>query len=392
MLPHESRKKICFVTTVEAAVRDFLLGHINALMREHDVTVVVNTSNSQFLSALRCSARVVPVPIERKISLLGDFKAFLQLISLFRRNRFDVVHSFAPKAGLLSMAAAYLTGIGIRIHVFTGQVWVTRTGLRRRFLKTMDRIVAALATHVLVDSGSQRDFLIAEKVVSSEKSRVLAKGSFCGVDPARYCSDPAARAEIRRRFGIAESEVVFLFLGRLNRDKGLLDLAQAFSRIRHDHDGVRLIFVGPDEEELRSRIIASYGAHAQKMHFEGYTDVPEQYMAAADVFCLPSYREGFGSVIIEAAAVGLPAIGTRIYGISDAIAEGESGFLCEPGDTAALAARMAQFITDPNMRKEMGRRARQRALRDFPKELVIAAMLDYYAALFRAAAASPIGT
>src|SRR5262249_24288392 len=142
-------------------------------------------------------------------------------------------------------------------------------------------------------------------VVSGEKAHVLAEGSICGIDGTLYRPDASSRAEVRRRHGIPESAILFLFLGRLNRDKGVLDVARAFSLLRTGRSGpedAHLMLVGPDEEDLRLRILELAGSHAGRVHFEDYTREPQRYMAAADVFCLPSYREGFGSTIIEAAA------------------------------------------------------------------------------------------
>ena len=168
--------------------------------------------------------------------------------------------------------------------------------------------------------------------------------------------------------------MLFLYLGRLARDKGLLDLARAFAGVQ----GVWLMMVGPDEDGIAGEIRAACGAAAVRLRILGRTTEPEQYMAAADVFVLPSYREGFGSVILEAAAAAVPAIGTRIYGITDAIFEGKTGFLVPVRDADALAARMRELAADAPLREELGRVARERALRDFRTGDLTRALLEYY--------------
>ena len=310
--------------------------------------------------------------------MLRDLHAFFLLIALFSRKKFDAIHSVTPKAGLIAAMSGAIARIPVRIHTFTGQVWVTRTGLARRVLKAVDKSLACMTTHVLVDSASQRDFLLREGVVSEKKSRVLASGSISGVDTCRFRPDSELRKRIRQLEGIPEDGVVFLYVGRLKVDKGVLDLAQAFSRVGENCGKAWLLIVGPDEEGLRPRIESVCSAIGARLRFVGYTDAPQEYMAAADVLCLPSYREGFGSVIIEAASAGIPAVASNIYGIIDAIEPSAAGFLHAPGDIEALRSKMKQMIDDPQLREALGRKARSRAHRLFAKDLVTSALVGFY--------------
>ena len=373
-----TRPRLCFVVASEMTVRAFLLDHLRALSTRFDVTVVANTDDRALLAAHGIEGAVVPVRIERPIDLRRDLQALLRLRALFRRERFDAVHSVTPKAGLLAMTAAALAGVPVRTHTFTGQVWVTRRGPMRRLLKLMDRITARAATHVLADSASQLAFLIREGVVRPEAASVLASGSISGVDVERFRPDPAARAEVRTELGAAADDVVFLHIGRLNRDKGVLDLAEAFARVARERRGMRLLFVGPDEEGLKEEIERVSAPVRARVHFVGFTSAPERYMAASDVLCLPSYREGFGSVVIEAAAVGLPAVASRIYGVVDAVEEGVSGVLHEPRDVAAIAAHLVALADDPGSRRRLGEQARTRVHHLFRTEDVVAALVGHY--------------
>ena len=373
------RARICLVVASEITVRAFLLGHLRALSERYEVSVVVNTDNPAFLDEYGLRLRIIPLSIERNIAPRRDLASLMALIRLFRQERFDVVHSVTPKAGLLSMLAAWVARLPRRVHIFTGQVWATRSGASRLLLKCMDRLLAACATHLLADSASQREFLIAQGITRAEKLAVLADGSISGVDTDRFRPDAAARQGIRKELGIEADDMVFLFLGRLNRDKGVLDLARAFTRLPDGARNARLLFVGPDEAGMQAEVAGL--AERDRMHFIAYTDVPERYMAAADVFCLPSYREGFGSVIIVAAACGIPAIGSRIYGVSDAIAEGKSGLLFSPGKVDELAACMLLLLQNDGLRTQMGDYAKERARLDFPSARVTQAWLEYYDAL-----------
>ena len=365
------RRRLCYVVASGMTVQAFLREHIRAAAEQFDVTVVANAAAADLEGV---AARLIPVPIERRIAPLADLNALLKLIGIFRRERFDLVHSVTPKAGLLAALAGAIAGVPVRMHTFTGQVWATRSGPGRALLKALDRLTASLSTRVLADSASQRDFLVAEGVVAADKLQVLGNGSVNGVDSARFRPDGGARERVRAQATIPPDAVLFLYLGRLARDKGLLDLARAFAGV----DGAWLMMVGPDEDGIAGEIRAACGAAAGRLRILDRTTEPERYMAAADVFVLPSYREGFGSVILEAAAASVPAIGTRIYGITDAIVEGKTGFLVPVRDAAALAARMRELAGDAPLREEMGRAARARVLRDFRTEDLTRALLAHH--------------
>jgi glycosyltransferase involved in cell wall biosynthesis len=375
------KRRACVVVASEMTVRAFLVRQLEAMQELYDVTVVVNTTNRRLLDELGVRGTLRPLSIERPISVSSDVRAFLWLLRLLRAERFDLVHSMTPKAGLLAMLAARLAGIPVRVHTFTGQVWATRSGLSRAVFKAIDRVVAGCATLALADSRSQREFLIREEIVRPSKLMVLGNGSVSGVDAARFRPDPALRQRWRERLGIPAADSVMLFVGRLHRDKGVLDLARAFGLVAGERPDVRLLIVGPDEQHLRPAIEGICGSHRGRLHFLDFTSAPEAVMAASDVLCLPSYREGFGSVIIEAAAAGVPAVASRIYGIVDAIEEGRTGLLHEPGDVDGLAARLLRIVADPALRTSLGNAARVRAVRDFSQRSLTSAILDVYAQL-----------
>ncbi|MBK6632561.1 MAG: glycosyltransferase [Betaproteobacteria bacterium] len=368
--------KICFVVSSPLTAKAFLSGHIVALSERYAIDLVADAGDAADIGRIPAHARIVPVRVLRQISLLADLAALLRLHSMFRRQRYAAVSSVTPKAGLLAMLAAALAGVPLRTHIFTGQVWATRRGWQRWLLKAADRLIARLATHVLADSPSQRDFMVAEGIVRADKIRVLGDGSICGVDGERFRPDDARKTEVRRSMAIPEGAVVFLFLSRLNRDKGVLDLADAFAGL--DAPDAWLLVVGPDEASVRADIETRLGTATTRTRFIGYTERPEDFMMAADVFCLPSYREGFGMVIIEAAATGIPAIGSRIYGVTDAIEENVTGLLHRAGDAAELARLMTDLARDSERRRAMGKAARARALRLFSREAVTIAWLRFY--------------
>lgn len=372
------RRRIAFVVADPGTASAFLVGHLGALARIHEVTLIANTSDPQLLRSLGVDGETRAVPIERAIRPFRDLRTLVRLASLFRRERYDAVHSVTPKAGLLAMTAAAIARIPMRTHSFTGQVWATKTGLARWMLKTLDRVTHRLTTFTLVDSPSQLAFLVEQQVVRPGKAAVLADGSISGVDTRRFRPDSEAREKLRNRLSIKAHHIMLLFVGRLKVDKGVLDLARAFAEISPACPDARLVLVGPDEDGLAGRIRAALGPAAGAARIEGGTATPEAYMAAADLFCLPSYREGFGSVLVEAGAAGIPAVASEIYGIVDAVEDGVTGLLHPPRDTAALARKMRNLIEDPALRIRLGQAARERALARFSSERLTQAMVDYY--------------
>ena len=352
--------------------------HILMLASKHEVTLITNGQCSDLSFPIGDNIKFIPLGIVRKISLWHDLRVLISLCFIFRRHRFDAVHSLTPKVGLLAMVAARLTRVPRRIHTFTGQVWATREGVARWGLRLLDKLTARCATNLLTDSASQRQFLVDQSVSTKSKISVLGLGSVCGVDMARFRPNPIARHAIRRSLKIAQDDLVVLFLGRLTEDKGILDLASAFSALADVVPGSHLLVVGPDESHVESTVFKILDKHGHRFHRVGFTKVPEDYMACADVLCLPSYREGFGSVIIEAAAVGIPAVASNIYGLKDAVVNGETGILHEVKNVYEIRFALTKLLINAELRTEMGNAARARARASFGLSMLAAEMDSYY--------------
>lgn len=370
------RHKIFFVATAESAVNAFLLNHLTALTKMFDITVIVNTNDSFFLNKQGLDINVISLNISRNIRIFSDLYCLTHLIYIFIKFRPSAVHSITPKAGLLAMLAASISFVPIRIHTFTGQVWAIQHGFKRSFLKLFDRLIANLASFNIVDSLSQQKFLINENVLTEKKSVVFGLGSVSGVDLKRFKPSKQTFAEVRKSLLIPHDAFVFIYLGRLNKDKGILDLANAFSTI--ENKNAYLLFVGADEGGFIDEIKRINVRKLDSIKFLGFTKEPERYLAASNVLCLPSYREGFGSVIIEAAAIEVPTIASNIYGISDAVLNNKTGILHEPGNYKKIAEIMSFFIENPVEVKSFGKTAKTRALESFDSHIITAYWLDFY--------------
>lgn len=373
--------RICFVVAVPFTANAFLSRHILALARKHNVAIALNGLVQELRPGLR-QTRIHRFCIVREIAPFRDLIALISLWNLFRRERFDVIHSMSPKAGLLTAVAGFLAGVPVRIHWFTGQVWATKRGSMRILLKAMDKITSRCATHLLSDSNSQAKFLTTEKVTSTGKIQVLASGSTCGVDILRFHPNLPTRNRIRAGYGIPDEATIALFVGRMQPEKGIRELCDAFLAAAKSCPNLHLMLVGPDEAGMEKYIRAALAEACKKLHWAGLTEKPEEYMAAADFLVLPSYREGFGSVVIEAAACGIPSIGTNIYGLSDAIIDGVTGFLVPVANAKALEAAILRLSVDVVKRKEMGERALTHVLTSFRQDILVEALLKYYEWIF----------
>ena len=378
-----TRPKVAVVLTSVLQVRFFLMPHLRALAERYDVTLILKDDHPDLLAHLDLPLKVVIAPIERPIRPIQDLQGLLFLIRLFWRERFDLVHTLAPKAGLLGMLAAWLTRTPVRWHTFQGEAWASRTGLMRWLLRTSDRLVSGLATHVTTVSPSERELLIEEGILSREKSCVLANGSIGGVDLERFKPDTERRLSLRAELGLRPEDVLFLYLGRLNVDKGLLELAQAFAQLASEQHHVHLRFVGPDEEGMQERLAPLLTSCADRVSFAAYTPRPEDSMQAADILVLPSYREGLPVVIIEAAGLQVPAIASRIYGTIDALKDQETGLLFTVRDVNDLLKQMRLLASNAELRERLGRQARARVEQTFDQQRVIKAFLDYYEQLLQ---------
>ncbi|MBV0914164.1 glycosyltransferase family 4 protein [Anianabacter salinae] len=373
------RAKIAMIVHATFMVQSFLIPHLRRLGERYDLTLMVPTGAPEALAPFDLPVRFQPIPIRRDISLGTDLRTLWVIWRLCRRHKFDMVHTITPKAGLLGILGAWLARIPIRVHTFQGEVWCTSTGMKRRLLRALDVLVARLCTDIIVVSASERDFLRTEGVLGPEQGHVLGAGSIGGVDLARFRPDEAARARRRAELGFSEEDVVFMYLGRLKREKGVMVLVEAFAQLAPRYPNLRLLIVGPDEDGLGDTIRSVLSETADRLVLLPFTATPESEMITTDVLVLPSFREGFGVVIIEAAALGLPSIGSRIYGISDAIVEGETGLMYPSGDAGGLKEAMAKLMAHPERRQKMGHAAAVRVEAEFSQSEILAHFLDFYA-------------
>ena len=366
-------KKLCFVVSSPATALAFLKGPMKVLSEDYELHLVVNTSSPKELLDALPLTQVHLFPIERGLQPLQDFRCLLQVIRFFRSHDFAALHSVSPKAGLMAMLGGYFGRIPQRTHTFTGQVWANKKGGFRFLLKAIDRVIARCATHVLVDGQSQRQFLIDEGVVEP-KAEVLGKGSICGVSLTRFRPEEEIRARRRKALGLNEREWAFMFLGRLNKDKGVIDLIHAFAQLEQTHSPCSLFLVGHDEENIQQ----TYKEVSEKIFYIPFEKYPEELLQACDTFCLPSYREGFGLSVIEASALEKPIICSDAYGLQDTIIEGETGLRHRVGEVAHLKEQLEWALEHPQAMREMGKQGRVYIAKNFSGNALLEAWKSFY--------------
>jgi len=372
------RKKICFVVAVPITAQAFLKDHMEALNQDYDIYLMGKISEEHLVANLPIKG-VCNIEIERGISIWKDAKAIFQAFFIFRKMKFDAVHSVTPKAGLITALAGKIAGVKHRTHIFTGQVWATKLGIMRFFLKMTDKLIAYLDNHILVDGKSQKCFLEKEGVIEIGKAIVFCNGSIAGVNSERFVPDEIARTVERNKIGIKEGMITYIFLGRLNHDKGIGELFMAFNQLASEEKDVFLLLVGADEEGYIDKL-PNYTniKNGQNFCYYGMTRQPERVLNAGDVFVLPTFREGFGSSVLESACIGLPCICSDAYGVLDAYVENETGLQCKVGDVDSLYKCMKKMHDNRDMMKRMGERSRERAITNFDVKPISEAWVNFY--------------
>lgn len=379
-----SKLRVLHVTTVPTSLM-FLDGQ-SKFMRKHGITLFALSSPGEELDAWaeREEVGVFGVPMARQITPWSDLIGLARIVRTIREVRPDIVHAHTPKGGLLGTLGALISGVPTRIYHMRGLPLTTATGMRRALLHTTEWIACRAATDVFCVSHSLRKQAIEERLADPHRIEVLAGGSGNGVDalgrfnPEKFTS--AARNARRATVGVEADALVFGFVGRLVRDKGIRELVEAWSQVRAELPSTaRLMVVGPYEERdpVPPDVKAKLESDPSIVRVDFTRDTPELY-AAMDVVVLPTYREGFPNVPLEAAAMGLPVIATQIPGCVDAVDDGTTGILVPPGDAGELAQAMKLYARSPSLRSQHGRAGRARVLHQFSRRAVHEALLARY--------------
>ena len=373
------KKKSIRISTIPLSLDVLLQGQLRMLSEHYEVVGVSSPGEELEKVAQREGIRTIAVPMERKISPFKDLVSLFRLIRLFQREKPWMVHSLTPKAGLLAMTAAWICRVPVRIHMFTGLVFPTTSGLKQKILMATDSITCACATNVLPEGkGVKRD--LEHFRITSKPLQIIGNGNINGIDLEFFDRTPEVleQAEKYRK----EEVVTFCFVGRIVRDKGMNELVAAFQRLHQAYPNTRLVLVGPFEEKLDPVLPETRQAIEQHAAIEwmGWQNDIRPFLAASEVFVFPSYREGFPNVVLQAGAMGLPSIVTDINGSSEIITEGVNGSIIPSQDEEALYKAMEKLL-DTEERRKLAQQARPQIANRYERKALWKELLKFYRSL-----------
>jgi glycosyltransferase involved in cell wall biosynthesis len=379
------RLRLVHMTTVPTTLH-FLEDQIEYAKRKGlDVHVLSAPDDAlvEFGAKMRVEAHAIPM--ERRITPFRDLIALFHLSKVFRKLRPHIVHGHTPKGGLLAMLGAWWCRVPIRVYHIHGLPMVTATGLKKLLLRWSEKISCLHASQVYCVSNSVRDVAVAEGLCSAKKIKVLHNGTINGIDAANRFNpdrfDAIKRFDIRKEYNIPADALVVGFVGRIVRDKGIIELAAAWTALREEFPNLHLLMIGPFEpQDPVPQQVEHQLRHDERIHLAGWLG-PEEIPAhclALDVLVLPTYREGFNTVLLEASAMRLPVVASRVPGCIDGVIEGETGTLVPSHDATALADALRIYLGNADLRLRHGLAGRDRVLRDFrPEDLSQAIYLEY---------------
>lgn len=380
--------RLVYITTIPGSANVLLKGQL-AYMRERGFDVVIISAPGDELRILREREKVttLEVPMEREISLLKDLVSLVRLYRALRGLRPAIVNAGTPKAGLLGMIAGYAAGVPVRIYLLHGLRLETTRGLKRFVLGFVERCASALAHRVICVSKSLRRLYVTLGFSTEAKTCVLGEGSGNGLDVNEFIQNPQAHDRtrvLRAHLGIPDGVPVVGFVGRFTRDKGLPELMDAFDQILPSFPNARLLLLGDFEDG--DPVPDSYRERLRNQPYvvmPGFVSDPPSYYPIMDILAFPSYREGFGNALLEAAAAQVPTVAFAATGSVDAVCDGITGTIVPLGNVDSFARAMQRYLSDDLLRREHGRAGRERVLRHFRPEMIWELLYREYARLLK---------
>ncbi|MEZ4818194.1 MAG: glycosyltransferase family 4 protein [Flavobacteriaceae bacterium] len=372
------------MTTVPLSLEKLLEGQLGFMKNHFDVIAVSSDKNRLALYAKNEGVRHYSVNLTRKITPLRDIAVLIKMYRFFRKEKPQIVHTHTPKAGIVGMMAAWFARVPIRLHTVAGLPLMETQGLKKKLLVIIEKLTYRFANKVYPNSYGLKDYIVENKFCSAKKLCVLGKGSSNGID-VKYFSmegyNTLFQKEFKEKMGILKDDFVFIFVGRIVKDKGIVEFIDAFTSIQSTT--ISLLLVGPFEEDLDPLPLATLQTiktHSKIVHV-GYQQDVRPFFAISNALVFPSYREGFPNVVLQALAMGLPAIVSDINGCNEIITNNVNGLIIPKKDTHALANAMQVFLGDSKTYQDLAKNTRNSIVENYERSKYWSHLLAEYEAL-----------
>lgn len=374
--------KIIRSATVSMSLDILLKGQLAFLNQYYDTIVVSGEDNYLSNVRIREKVKTIPVELKRQISPIKDFVSLIKLYKVFKKEKPLIVHSITPKAGLLSMTAAYFAGVPIRIHTFTGLIFPTRSGFMQKLLIVMDKILCQFATNIFPEGEGVKNDLLLYKI-TDKPLKIIANGNLNGIDTNYFdlknCAD-SEKQNLKNQINIKTTDFVFIFVGRLVTDKGINELIGAFTKLSEQVVNCKLILVGPFEDDLdplkiETKKEISYNPNIISVGFQ--PDV-RLWFSISNVLVFPSYREGFPNVVLQAGAMELPSIVSDINGCNEIIENNKNGIIIPVKNENAIFEAMKKMVNNPEFTNQLKQNTRMNIIEKYEQKIVWDALLKEY--------------
>lgn len=368
-------KKICAITTIDITMLSFVVEAMRALQQQGDVEVTLACSMSdEFYCKYKSEFNCVNISMNRGVSIRDFVKSTYAFYKLFKKENFDLVQYATPNASLYASIAANMAGIKKRLYCQWGIRYVGFQGRSRTLFKILERLTCQLSTHICSASQKNLDFAVSENLYRANKAQIIGNGGTIGVDPVEF--DISKRGELKQavleQYPMLKGKTVFGFVGRMDRDKGVNELFDAFLSAAKENKNIALLMIGPmDKSDGIDEALLTQAKSSKQIVFTGFTKEVAKYMSAMDVLIHPSYREGFSMVIQQAMFMGVAILTTNIPGPSEVVEYDISGILVPVKDSMHLAKSICLLASDKNRRASLADAGFKRASKLFTRKRML---------------------
>lgn len=378
-----SKPKLIRITTVPLSLDKLLEGQLRFMNSFYNVTAIA--SEKEYLERVGSKEEVKTfyLKLTRKITPVQDVIAVMRLFIFLRKEKPLIVHTHTPKAGIIGMLAAVLAGVPNRIHTVAGLPLLETTGFKRKILNFVEKLTYSCATKVYPNSYGLTEIIVKNNYCKLDKLKVLANGSSNGIDTSYF--DPGLfndeeKVSLRKKLDISTDDFVFIFVGRVVKDKGINELTAAFGRLSQENEKVKMLLVGDYEHDLDPLMPETLTTIKNSKAFitVGFQKDVRPYFAISDVLVFPSYREGFPNVVMQAGAMGLPSIVSDINGCNEIIIDGKNGLIIPVKDENALYEAMKKALLQKEVTNVIKEKARPMIVDKYEQKLVWEAILSEY--------------